>query len=321
MKVADITKDRFTDLYTQSVADELVIASSKYHLMAAWVAIIFNPIFAYTDYINLHDHWQHIGMIRLSISLITLVTLFLTKQRKWSPYSIVAVPLLLISLQNAYTFSIISNQDVLGHNVNYIALLIGASLFLVLSIRTVVGIAVISAMATAISIMMNPQLDAHVFYVQGGLLLMAGGVFMIISIRMRYNLTIKEIKARLALQASNEEIKRQAEEVKATNENLEILVRMRTLDIEKKNQALEEYAWINAHKLRSPVASILGLMSLLKREEVNPASRVIMNHLHASTERLDEVVSSITEAIERADYPELNNADTLPMTMDKLKKH
>lgn len=302
-----LVKKQFEELSQEAIGRELAISSTKYHVIAAWVAILFNPLFAYTDYINLNSLWQHIGLIRLSISLITLLTLFWVKKEAVASNRIVIVPLLLISLQNAYTFSLITNSDVLGHNINYIALLIGASLFLVIPIRTLIFITFISASVTTFSIIVNPLLDARVFLVQGGFLLMAVGIFMIIAIRMRYNLMLKEIKARLALLASNEEIKRQAEEVKAINENLEIIVRTRTQDLQRKNQALEEYAWINAHKLRSPVASILGLMSLLKREEVKPEARIIMNHLQASTEKLDDVVSSITSAIERADYPSLQN--------------
>ena len=290
---------QFKRLSTAAIANELEDASFKYHLVAAWVAIVFNPIFAYTDYINLNDHWQHLCFIRLSISIITLLTLFVSKKLKWPSSTIVAVPLFLISLQNAYAYSFIGNKDILGHNINYIALLIGAAMFLILCFRYLVTIVTLTVIPAAIAIATNERLDANEFFVQGGLLLIAVSVFMMISIRTRYNLTMKEIKARLALQASNEEIKTQTEEIKATNENLEILVKIRTQDLEKKNIALEEYAWINAHKLRSPVASILGLMSLLKREEVNPETRLIMNHLQSSTERLDEVVSSITSAIER----------------------
>ncbi|MBS1556336.1 MAG: HAMP domain-containing histidine kinase [Bacteroidetes bacterium] len=301
MQVADILKTQFGAVSPKKIAIELEIASSKYHVMAAWVAIIFNPIFAYTDYINLRPIWLQVGAIRLFISLVTLVTLILVKRYKWPSHFLVTVPLLFISLQNAYVFSLITNKDVLGHNINFIALLIGASLFLILDIRTVVAITLLSAFATALSVARNSQLDTSNFLVQGGFLLMAVAIFMILSIRARYNLTVKEITARILLQASNEEILRQAEEVKATNENLEMLVQSRTQDLQKKNDALEEYAWINAHKLRSPVASILGLVSLMKREEVTPEVRIMMNHLQTSTERLDEVVSSITHALECGD--------------------
>ena len=60
---------------------------------------------------------------------------------------------------------------------------------------------------------------------------------MIVLIKTRYNLTVKEIKARLALQQSNNEIQAQAEEIKMINENLEHLVQQRTLELEKKNNS------------------------------------------------------------------------------------
>lgn len=103
------------------------------------------------------------------------------------------------------------------------------------------------------------------------------------------------------IQAQNEEIMAQAEEIQGINENLEMLVKQRTTELEKKNYALEEYAFINAHKLRSPVASILGLLNLLSKADPKDDSRVIRQHLQQSAEKLDAVVRSITRAIEKAD--------------------
>jgi hypothetical protein len=40
----------------------------------------------------------------------------------------------------------------------------------------------------------------------------------------------------------------------------------------------------------------------MKLEEVTPEVRIMMNHLQTSTERLDEVVSSITHALECGDH-------------------
>jgi ligand-binding sensor domain-containing protein len=103
------------------------------------------------------------------------------------------------------------------------------------------------------------------------------------------------------IQAQNEEIMAQAEEIKGINENLEALVMQRTAELEKKNLALEEYAFINAHKLRSPVASILGLVHLISKTKLDPEAKEINEHLQQSAEELDKVVSSITKAIERGD--------------------
>jgi ligand-binding sensor domain-containing protein len=103
------------------------------------------------------------------------------------------------------------------------------------------------------------------------------------------------------IQAQNEEIMAQAEEIKGINENLEMLVHERTAELERKNTALEEYAFINAHKLRSPVASILGLVNLISRTGLDPEGKEISNRLKQSAEELDDIVRSITKAIEKGD--------------------
>ena len=73
----------------------------------------------------------------------------------------------------------------------------------------------------------------------------------------------------LKYSARNEEIISKGEEIRVINENLEKIVLERTKELEKKNKALEEYAFINAHKLRRPVASILGLVNLLNKTSLD----------------------------------------------------
>jgi ligand-binding sensor domain-containing protein len=103
------------------------------------------------------------------------------------------------------------------------------------------------------------------------------------------------------IQAQFEEIHTQSEEIRVINENLEVIVQKRTHELEKKNKALEEYAFINAHNLRAPVASILGLINIIEKIELEENDKVIVQHLRESAKRLDSVVSSITQAIERGD--------------------
>jgi hypothetical protein len=106
----------------------------------------------------------------------------------------------------------------------------------------------------------------------------------------------------MEIERNTEEIRAQAEEIQGINENLEALVKDRTKELERKNKALEEYAFINAHQLRAPVASILGLLNLMKGIPLQGEEKDCMDHLQSSAKKLDEVVSSITEAIERGDY-------------------
>jgi signal transduction histidine kinase len=297
----NVIADLISGVSAGSWKSALDLAASKYHITILWVAIILDPIFALTDYINIPDNWQSLLIIRCSVSFITLSLVLLNGRLKFPSYILVAVTFLLISLQNAYTYSVIDNDDMLGHNLNYMALLIGASLFVLWQWSFSVFIILLSAMATAYFIYDNPMVNIDQFFVKGGLLLGVSGLFMIVLIKTRYDLTVKEIKATLALKASNEEIQAQAEEIKGINENLETMVQERTKELEKKNKALEEYAFINAHKLRSPVASILGLINLMNKVELKEDAKYIMTHLQDSTNKLDGIVSSITKAIERGD--------------------
>ena len=280
---------------------ELDSASRRYHLIACWAAIVFDPIFAVTDYINLPGSWSLLLVIRLCVSATILLTLVVKDRLGLSTHAVVSVPFLLISLQNAFTYSLVGPEDLLGHNLNYIALLIGASMFVLWRWSYSIIIVLISAIATAWFLTNNPSVTVNEFLLNGGLILIAVAIFMVTLIQTRYNLNVREIKARLALKLSNEEINAQAEEIKAINENLEALVVLRTVELEKKNKALEEYAYINAHKLRSPVASILGLINLLDKIQLTEEPRKMVELMRDAAANLDRVVGSITQAIEKGE--------------------
>ena len=103
------------------------------------------------------------------------------------------------------------------------------------------------------------------------------------------------------IQAQNEEILSQAEEIQGINDNLELLVQERTIELERKNKALEEYAFINAHQLRAPLASILGLIHLVKKTDLSDKEREIVMRLEDSAQKLEAVVRNITITIEKGD--------------------
>jgi tetratricopeptide (TPR) repeat protein len=138
---------------------------------------------------------------------------------------------------------------------------------------------------------------------------------------LKIELQRKEImEQRDELVALNEEIKAQQEEVMASrdalseknteiaemnnhvlemNQNLEKIIAERTISLKKQNAQLIEYAFINAHKLRAPLASILGLVNLLRLHNPNVNETVIVNYLKESSEKLDSVVRSINETLQK----------------------
>ena len=59
---------------------------------------------------------------------------------------------------------------------------------------------------------------------------------------------------------------------------------------------LDDIAFINAHEVRAPLASILGLLHLLDFESVNEEGKIILNHLKISANQLDKIIHKVSES-------------------------
>lgn len=292
------------------IRDELVVearqmleqSSNRYHLMGAWVGLVLNPVFSITDYFNLPAQWKLMLGIRIVVSLITLSVVLLRGRLRINSFVLLSVPFLLISLQNAFVYRFISDADLLGQNLNYMAMFIGAAMFVQWRWKYSVVILLLSAFATAVFLFPNAAINVSSFLVNGGLLLGATGIFAGVLIQTRYRLTMRTIIAQLELKESKLQVEEQAEEIKRMNENLEDMIQDRTRELENKNGVLEEYAFINSHKLRGPVATILGLLNLFDYLELKKKEdQALISHMRTATENLDKVVKDITKAIEKGD--------------------
>uniref|UniRef100_UPI00404AB7BE hypothetical protein n=1 Tax=Fulvivirga sp. TaxID=1931237 RepID=UPI00404AB7BE len=89
------------------------------------------------------------------------------------------------------------------------------------------------------------------------------------------------------------------QEVSRVNENLEAIVNKRTEELEEKNRQLTEYAYINSHVLRAPVARISGLYNLFKIETGDIMNgSAIFGYMENSISELETITVEINRAIE-----------------------
>lgn len=142
--------------------------------------------------------------------------------------------------------------------------------------------------------------------VSGGL--MAAGLLAYIFFRQRKK--ILEVNSLLVdknaeIQNQKEEIEHQSKELKNLNEQLQDLNRSLESKIEERtrqliwqNQKLAEYAHANAHQLRAPVVSILGLLSLIERIELPAEDQVLITHLKKCSRDLDHITREISRNLE-----------------------
>ena len=70
--------------------------------------------------------------------------------------------------------------------------------------------------------------------------------------------------------------------------------RKHLLKIEEQNTALREIAFIESHKVRGPVATVMGLEQLFNYDDLSdPANKEIMSNLGKVIQELDEIVREV----------------------------
>jgi sigma-B regulation protein RsbU (phosphoserine phosphatase) len=192
---------------------ELDKTAYKYHKITLWVAVVFNMLFFATDYINVYDYWEEFLTFRVVVSLICLITVLFHKKLHISIQLMGVIPVLLISIQNAYMWSVMDAEHLQKHTLAYMALFIGSGMFVFYHVYYSIFIVAANIIANIIFLYFNSALSVEEIMVSGGLLTLSVAVFSILLIRMRFRLTKKELVARFALEESKHELQEKNDEI------------------------------------------------------------------------------------------------------------
>ena len=118
------------------------------------------------------------------------------------------------------------------------------------------------------------------------------GIYLITFVKSSYD------KARRTALEQNLQLQELNNELKVLNEQLEALVQERTEKLKLQNQKLIDYAYVNFHKVRGPLATVLGLTQLLKQNAITPAEmEFIIMQLQHSAQQLDEEIKAVNEIL------------------------
>jgi len=97
----------------------------------------------------------------------------------------------------------------------------------------------------------------------------------------------------------NNELQSSNGEIKELNENLEKIVKERTEKINDQLKQLVRYAHMNSHEVRAPLARMLGLLLLIKREDDEQQLKALLDMLYNSSTELDLVIKEMNRLLER----------------------
>lgn len=141
-------------------------------------------------------------------------------------------------------------------------------------------------------------------YLLGAAILMMIMLILIALILRRQNLHRKnyikviEIK-NLEIGKQSAELKMLVEELSELNFTLEQRAQEKAMTIIDQESKLNEYAFLNSHKLRGPVATMSGIMNLIKSGSLTVDEKEFLTEaLSQEVRKIDEVISEINKAIE-----------------------
>ncbi|WP_436518033.1 PP2C family protein-serine/threonine phosphatase [Ekhidna sp. To15] len=222
MSQSKLLKQRATEVEWE---EELKKTTVKYHIAGSWVAVIFNLIFGATDYINVNHHFEVFFIFRLAVSSLTAIILVFRKPLNISADFLIFVPFLLISIQNAFMWSLMDADLLQKHTLAYIALFIGAGMLVLWRIYWSIIVVVISIASNFYFLIRNSTLGVEEILASGGLLTGTVMIFSIILIQTRYNLTKREIISRLSLKESNKILNQQKKIIESKNKDITSSIR------------------------------------------------------------------------------------------------
>jgi len=82
------------------------------------------------------------------------------------------------------------------------------------------------------------------------------------------------------------------------NNNLEQRVLDRTRKLNERNRQIAEFTFYNSHKLRAPVANVLGLINVMELTKDGKIDPILINHLKTSAMELDKVIFNLKNLLE-----------------------
>ncbi|MBL0764204.1 ATP-binding protein [Marivirga atlantica] len=115
------------------------------------------------------------------------------------------------------------------------------------------------------------------------------------NVNIRYATKLKLVNQEL--KNTNEELLTKSEQLDDLNKNLEKLVIERSAEIRTKNKQIIEYAHLNAHKVRGPLARIIGLLNLTKHTTDQEEIKELIAKMDFSAQELNEIITEMNEIL------------------------
>jgi signal transduction histidine kinase len=134
---------------------------------------------------------------------------------------------------------------------------------------------------------LHSSLPVEQFLSEGGLLVLAGALFSMAMVVFRYHAVKGMLISKLDLIKSNEWMALQNE-----------IIEQKSMELQKSNSRLKEFAYIVSHDLKSPLRGIRNIASWIKEDSISTLNQEGVNHLKLMDKQILKMENLIKAILE-----------------------
>lgn len=281
--------------------------AGKLHRQLVWIAIVLIPLFPDSLFFE-GDEWMTLFAVRIGLVLYYVLVLYANILGKLSAYWLGYVSLGPLTIFLSYATSQVATEHVLVYNINYCAVFIISSLFLLWRWHHSLAILAISFTSYSIFLIAEGRLSVEFLAETGGWLLFSIGFAGVWLTNFRNKYFLKEVQITKELKSSNKKLKIQNSQLKKLNKRLE-----ESESREKQASKIKDkFFSIISHDLRSPIGTVSNFIQILNDETIKLEKEKEKEIL----ERLGESLNSVELLIDNLLNWARSQMGTLKLTFE-----
>ncbi len=288
-------QDRMEDSFPLEVTvlDMLSLSkeSLRLHRRMTWIAIILVPIFPDALFFE-GTEWRPIFSIRIGLILFFIMSLYSNFSGKLSGNALAYLCLAPLVIFLSYATSLAPPGNVLIYNINFSAVFIISSFFLLWHWRHSLTIGVISLVSYLFFAFIADRLNVALFIKDGAFLLFSIAFAGIWLSRFRYQYFLKENALRRRLGENNKKLSHQNNRLKVLNKQLR-----RSEEKQKQSSLIKDKLFsIISHDLRSPIGTVSSFIQIMNDDSMqldHLKEREILSRLETSLKNVELLIDNL----------------------------
>jgi signal transduction histidine kinase len=265
--------------------------SGRLHQKLVWIAIVLVPLFP--DVLFFDDEgWMVLFAVRIGIVLYFVLIQYVYVLGKVSSRSMAFSSLIVLVFFLSYATSQVPIQNVLVYNLNYSAVFLISSLFLLWRGYDTFVYVAIAFISYVFFSFLSDRLSIEYLVKEGGLLLFSIGFASVWLTDFRYKFFRKEQKFKRRLQESNSALSEQNGKLSKLNDQLEISEKK-----EKEASVIKDkFFSIISHDLRSPIGTVTSFIRILNDKTIEldkEKESEILERLEESLQNVEILIDNL----------------------------